>query len=343
MLVTVTSPLHAATPPAVDPAEEDGGASAGSRRPALLAAAWWALVAIFLAANDVAVERRTSTHPRGWGASIADAALFALAWYVLSLGVGSLANRYPLGRGQRARRALLYCVAGAVAVAAHLALYLPLAGVAARAFGAPGGAPMLHGGAVRTLLPWEAVTYALVCLVANTVASYRRLRASEARAARLAVQLADARAGEVEARARELEARLQPHFLFNALHSVMVLMHRDVAQAASTLARLSELLRHALAATPSPEVALSDELAFALGYLEIERVRFADRLTVAVDVAEPLHSARVPRLLLQPLVENAVRHGIARSARPGRVAIRAARRRRADRGSVRHRAGRRRA
>src|SRR5205823_2499929 len=136
-------------------------------------------------------------------------------------------------------------------------------------------------------------------------------------AARLALQLAEARASAVEARASVLEARMQPHFLFNALHSVMVLMHRDVAAAASTLARLSELLRHALAATTSPEVALDDELAFALGYLEIERVRFADRLSVAVDVPASVRGARVPRLLLQPLVENAVRHGIARSAQPG--------------------------
>ena len=112
-----------------------------------------------------------------------------------------------------------------------------------------------------------------------------------------------------------LTAQLQPHFLFNTLHSVSTLMHFDVEAADRMLARLAELLRRTTAALPSPEITLAEELALLEPYLDILRIRFADRLVVTVEVEPAARGEFVPTLVLQPLVENAVRHGIARSER----------------------------
>jgi LytS/YehU family sensor histidine kinase len=100
-------------------------------------------------------------------------------------------------------------------------------------------------------------------------------------------------------------------------------MHKDVKAADRMLARLSELLRGALDHTSDEEVSLQDELSFLESYLEIEKARLAERLTVEVDVPSNVLDARVPHMILQPLVENAIRHGVSPRAAPGRVTIRA--------------------
>jgi sensor histidine kinase YesM len=118
-----------------------------------------------------------------------------------------------------------------------------------------------------------------------------------------------------------LRSQLQPHFLFNALQSISTLIHRDPAAADRMLTDLSELLRGSLAHAARQEVPLRDELAFLQRYLDVMRVRLGDRLAVSLDVPDALLDALVPSLLLQPLVENAIRHGIADRAEGGRVTI----------------------
>jgi LytS/YehU family sensor histidine kinase len=121
-----------------------------------------------------------------------------------------------------------------------------------------------------------------------------------------------------------LRAQLDPHFLFNSLNTISVLMREDVDAADRVLVTLSRLLRRALEGSGAAEVPLREEVAFVEAYLEIEKARFADRLTYRVDVGPKLLEARVPSLLLQPLVENAVRHGLARRVdfeTPGRIEI----------------------
>ncbi|MFW6085154.1 MAG: sensor histidine kinase, partial [Gemmatimonadota bacterium] len=122
-----------------------------------------------------------------------------------------------------------------------------------------------------------------------------------------------------------LEMQLHPHFLFNTLHAISTLMHRDVEAADRMLARLSDLLRLTLENAGTQEVLLKEELDFLEQYLEIERTRFGDRLMVDVEVDPATLDARIPNLILQPLVENAVRHGVAPRADPGWIGIRAAR------------------
>ena len=119
--------------------------------------------------------------------------------------------------------------------------------------------------------------------------------------------------------------QLNPHFLFNCLHSISSLMHQDVEGADRMITQLGDLLRAALANSDTQEVPLRQELDFLRRYLEIEQTRFGDRLAVIMEIAPDTLDAQVPNLILQPLVENAIRHGIEPHAKAGRVELRARR------------------
>ena len=123
-----------------------------------------------------------------------------------------------------------------------------------------------------------------------------------------------------------LRAQIQPHFLFNTLNAITALVRdQETRSAVATLTRLSDLLRSVLTSDASHEVSLGDELTFIEQYLGIMEVRYSDRLRVSYDVPADLRSARVPTFVLQPLVENAIRHGIAKRTDAGRIEIAARR------------------
>jgi two-component system, LytTR family, sensor kinase len=148
---------------------------------------------------------------------------------------------------------------------------------------------------------------------------YRRYRARTVLASQLQAQLA-------AAKLHALRMQLHPHFLFNTLNSIAMLTRRNEnARAVRMIAGLGDLLRYVLEDAPADEVTLRDDVAFIERYLEIERVRFGDRLHVQVDMQESALDAFVPNLLLQPLVENAIKHGIGRKPAGGTIAITGAR------------------
>ena len=147
---------------------------------------------------------------------------------------------------------------------------------------------------------------------------YQRYRERE-------VQTADLRRQLTEAKLEALRMQLNPHFLFNTLHAISALIHDNPEAADRTIARLSELLRLSLDPTKPQEVPLSEELGFLDRYLEIELTRFSDRLKVEKHIETDAMQALVPYLILQPLVENAIRHGIEPREEAGRLAIRARR------------------
>jgi LytS/YehU family sensor histidine kinase len=118
--------------------------------------------------------------------------------------------------------------------------------------------------------------------------------------------------------------QLQPHFLFNTLHTISALMHKDVKRADSMIAALSDLLRMSLRSVGVQEVELREEIDFLQRYLEIMTLRFGDRLTVTLDIDAEVLDARVPTLVLQPLVENSLRHGFGDGMRAGHVRVRVA-------------------
>jgi len=164
----------------------------------------------------------------------------------------------------------------------------------------------------------EFIAFVAVVGIVHAIEFYRQAREREAQAARLAAQLS-------EARIQALAAQLQPHFLFNTIQGVSTLMYRDVRAADAMLSRLSDLLRRTFQQGGRHEVTLAEELETLGHYIEIARTRFQDRLTIDVVVPDELTGALVPAFILQPIVENALEHGIARRAGAGRVAIEAAR------------------
>ena len=129
----------------------------------------------------------------------------------------------------------------------------------------------------------------------------------------------------VEAQLHTLQRQMQPHFLFNTLNTISALMHRDVDAADAMIARLSDLLRMSLQRVGVQEVELKEELDFLSKYLEIEQTRFRDRLSVVFDIQADTLDALVPNLLLQPLVENAIKHGIGPRPTPGQIVVRSRR------------------
>jgi signal transduction histidine kinase len=161
---------------------------------------------------------------------------------------------------------------------------------------------------------WEMMTYWAIAGLSHALVYYRESRERALRAAQLETKL-------VEAQMRTLQQQLQPHFLFNTLHAISALMHRDVDAADRTLIRLSDLLRMTLENLGAQQVTLKTELDFLTKYLEIEQTRFADRLSVQFDVQPDALDVLVPTLLVQPLVENAIKHGIAKKKGPGHIVV----------------------
>jgi two-component system LytT family sensor kinase len=156
--------------------------------------------------------------------------------------------------------------------------------------------------------------YLLIAVIGYVLAYYSELRAQERHAAELETNL-------VRAELQLLKTQLQPHFLFNTLHSVTALVRKDPRAAEKMICSLGDLLRLTLTTEDAPKVTLRRELEFLRMYLDIQRVRFQDRLVTEISVESDTLDAAVPYLLLQPLVENAVKHGVDRRPGLGRIDI----------------------
>jgi len=163
------------------------------------------------------------------------------------------------------------------------------------------------------------ITYGLVVAAYQSMVYHRAVRDRDQRAARLELDLA-------RAHLETLGGRIRPHFLFNTLNTIASMVRADPPKAEAMIGQLSDLLRASLRSDPERKIRLDEELVLVSQYLEIERTRFADRLRVSVLASDGAHGALVPHLILQPLVENAVRHGIAPREGPGSIVVRAGKR-----------------
>jgi two-component system, LytTR family, sensor kinase len=232
--------------------------------------------------------------------------------------VYALAARFPL-RGERVARNVLVHVAGALVLCVGWALL----GVALRAVlgTLPSRMPLpaFVASWLLTSLPWSVFMYFTVLGCVFAFAYFGEAREREALAARLSAQVA-------EARLDALRMQLHPHFLFNSLNAVAVLVRDSRNEdAARVVEQLSEILREVLGrGDDAREIPVSREIAFLEKYLAIEQVRYSDRLVVAWGVDPAALPALVPAFVLQPLVENALRHGVAASSAPCRIDITAA-------------------
>ena len=275
--------------------------------------AGWALLGFFFATQNH-VTYAQYDRPPPFSTTLTYALCAWLTWAPFAPIAIVLARRFPILLPGAARSLAVHALAAAAIVPAKL-----WADAAARAV-------VLH----RPLRLWPAdahtalLTYAALVAAVHVIELRRKARERELRASQLESRLA-------QARVQILERQLQPHFLFNTLHAVSALVHEDPARADRMIGQLGDLLRLALQSEGRQEVPLRDELQFLERYVAIERTRFADRLTVEFQVDRSVLAARLPSLVLQPLVENAIRHGIAPRPAPGRIVLTAAR----DRGDLR--------
>lgn len=227
--------------------------------------------------------------------------VFTYAWALLTPLVMYSAKRFPVWGAGRRINWLIQFGAMVCFVVVHVTLFCIVTVTLDHqlTFGE------LPGTIGRALLAWsvfDAIVFCALLTVHHAAVYYRVSKDRTVRASQLEASLA-------QAQLQMLRMQLQPHFLFNTLHSISALMHKDVRRADSMIAALSDLLRMSLQNIGAQEVPLQSELDFLQRYVEIMQLRFGDRLNVTMDVEPDVRDARVPNLFLQPLVENSFRHG----------------------------------
>jgi len=281
----------------------------------------WALVLLFWTliglsfASQFYLASYKAGRPVTWGQAVGWSLGDWYVWAVMSLPIVQLARRFRFDDVKWGRNVAIHLAASAICSLGYTALR---AGVG-QAQSRWGGTPVSFAEAFNPLLVktfhLNLLIYWVIVSVHHAFGYYRQMQERELRAAELEKRLA-------QARLQTLQMQLNPHFLFNSLHAISALVHKDADLADQMITRLSDLLRYALESTDAQEVPLRQELDFLRRYLEIEQTRFGDRLAVRLDIAPDTLDALVPNLLLQPLVENAIRHGIEPRAKPGRIELR---------------------
>ncbi|HEX5872718.1 MAG TPA: histidine kinase [Longimicrobium sp.] len=246
-----------------------------------------------------------------WLRVLVESAATVLVWTLFTPVILALARRSPVRRAGLARRLSIHALA---AVALANVDVLISYQVAKHTY--PNGPFWPRFYWINLHSP--VFSYAVIAAAAHAMDIYRRYRERELQAAQLETQL-------TRAHLHALEMQIQPHFLFNTLNSISELIHDQPEAAELMVAQLGDLLRMTIAGDGRQEVPLSRELDLVGAYLEIERTRFQDRLTVKKQVDQDVLDALVPSLILQPIVENAIRHGLSPRVAPGTVTLTARR------------------
>jgi two-component system LytT family sensor kinase len=288
--------------------------------------AFWTFLALLTAANGLLDPRGRGLQPLVAGAPVTLAFVESYLWAALTPFLFWLTSRFSIERDNRVLRVVLFVMAGVVVAMLVEALlaYLRLEVFFTVRRRRPAAFNPFFG---MTRLFWldDLMVYFAVVAAGFARDYFRRYQARREEATRLRAHAAELHAQLAEARLAALRTQLDPHFLFNTLHAISTLVERDPRGVRRMIARLSELLRTSLEEGSEPEVPLGKELAFLNRYLEIMQIRFQGRLEVDTHVDPNVSDALVPTLILQPLVENAVKHGVSKVAGVGRIEIRALR------------------
>src|SRR5512132_3783636 len=262
------------------------------------------------------LSRADAKQPTPYGEIALLNGFYWYAWALLAPIIIWIANRVRIERQTWFKAVTIHVLAGMAFAEIHI--------VAQEAFRR--GLAIYNGRAISVpffwrlksamiqYMDWEMMTYWAVIGLAFAVTYYREAQDRTVAAAKLETKL-------VETQLQTLQSQLHPHFLFNTLHAISALMHSNVDQADRMLSRLAALLRMTLDNVGQQEVPLKEELDFLERYLEIEQTRFRDRLTVKFDVQPEALDALVPWMMLQPLVENSIKHGISPQPGPGTIEV----------------------
>jgi hypothetical protein len=244
----------------------------------------------------------------------------AISWFVWAFMAPAMVaffRRYPIERRGLARAALVYAGAALVGALVHGVIENPLW------FWATNAPPGVNHGPLLRGVWWTLLMAASSAMQFLAFATGYHAIALARSAHRREVVASQAQTALAQAELRALKMRLEPHFLFNTLNAILSYVRHDPAVAEEMIGRLSRLLRGVLQSSGETEVTVADEIALVREYLELHRVRFGDRLTIDIGVDQDAAGALMPSMLLQPIVENAIQHGIAARPGSGRVAINA--------------------
>ncbi len=295
-------------------------------KPWMLVAAIWLWPAIFNV-----VTRIAQTKLQGWDTPRPEELIFVFGdWFAYAIVtplIFAVSTRWPVARPHVSRRflvhlgfALLFCVvwalAGKLLQLGLLATFRPQQLHRALTEGEWAG-PVLKNVAswILTTIPFGVVVYTTVAGMAHAITYFSEARDRDLQMARLAEQLAGARYSA-------LQAQVNPHFLFNTLNTIAVLVRDgDRAGAVRIVELLADMLRHTMSQQRASEVALDDEVELVRQYLAIEQARFPDRLKIDLEIDPDAATVAVPSFSVQHLVENAVRHGIAKKEDAGRLRV----------------------
>jgi LytS/YehU family sensor histidine kinase len=269
----------------------------------LLVWAGWTALALFLAVSASITYYSVGSSPN-WRLSLTRSLAEWWMWALLTPPIVWLAFRWPLHGARRGWHAAGHLGAGTLIAVSKTVVDRVVLGALTGVW------PYL----LFSTAALQLCVYAAIVAAAHMAQYYRRSRERDQLEARLA-----------ETRLQLLNMQLQPHFLFNTLNTIAELVHGDADAADRMITSLSALLRRTMELGRTPDVCFDDELQLLTLYLSLQQARFGDRLAVALEIDDAARRARVPMLLLQPIVENAVRHGLARHLDAGRIAIAARR------------------
>lgn len=290
-----------------------------TRREVALVVAFWTLFALVTFANRALDPRRPSLEVTIWIGTISISLVQAMLWAAFTFPLFLLVARFTGTRERRVVRALMILAAMVLAAVLVSALVdvvrdsvLPL--------------PSRGSGRVPRSQRWWSFSVGGFQFINDIVIAMGVVAAGFARAFSLSNQARLQQATRLQAQLAEakleaLRRQLDPHFLFNTLHAVSSLVERDPRGVRRMISRLSDLLRHSIEGASESEVTLRQELELLQRYIEIMQIRFQGRLEVATHVDPDILDALVPNMILQPLVENAVKHGIEAMTAPGQIDI----------------------
>jgi two-component system, LytTR family, sensor kinase len=294
-----------------------------SARPAywLRTGAIWFAGGLFDASQTVLVMRAEGMHTP-WAPLFSTELASWLPWLMATPLISGLARRYPVSRGATVSTAAVHSAAF-VSISLISSAWCGLLTMLFNPWGhspRPGPFLVVWGSALLYEVLTFLIVYGLILAITLAVESRERIARQQTEAAKLNEELS-------RAQFAALRRQMEPHFMFNALNSIAGLVrdHRNDA-AVSMIVGLSEFLRRASEDSHRPQVTLAEETEYLQRYLDIQKTRFAERLQVSVDIPAELLNALVPNLLLQPLVENAIKHGIAKRVAGGSIRVSGTRR-----------------
>jgi hypothetical protein len=275
--------------------------------------AWWIAVALFATQETLAMTAKLG-QPQSWDETFRFHLAGSLIWVPLSEMLFVLVGKYTIGRRTYPPALLMLFFGVCVCCIVKAALVLFLSQFSDFWYAQPPSIPQVLIDGVRNnfIQGW------LLVVVAHAIHFYDHDKKNQ-------LELAQLQAGLSKAQLEALAARLNPHFMFNTLNATMELIHVDPAKAETMLMGLSDLLRRSLSSRETEMVSLEEELGYIDKYVDIQKIRFGERLAFESQIDPEALNFLVPMMLLQPIVENAVTHGIAATAKKGAIILRARR------------------